>query len=205
MTVAIIGGGIKGLVSAYVLTEAGVDVVVFEKEEELGDHAKTLNFDAVDLDLGFSFLNPASYASLWEMFDILGVDVQTSDVSFSISHDKGNGYEWCSQYDFSSYFAQKKKLLNPFNWQYLTEIINFGNDVDSYLESLEKNPDIDRNETLGQFIKSRGYSENFQNTYLAPVCGSMCSSSREDVMSFSAFFVLSFFRTRHLYQLFGQP
>lgn len=128
-----------------------------------------------------------------EMFDSLGVDVETSDVSFSVSHDKGNGYEWCSQYGFSNYFAQKKKLLNPFNWRNLREIIKFGNDVErfaislaghwtsfgyrlcfsllldlccSYLELLENNPDIDRNETLGQFLKSRGYSENFQNNYL---------------------------------------
>lgn len=135
----------------------------------------------------------ASYATMLEMFDSLGVDVETSDVSFSVSDDKGNGYEWCSQYGFSNYFAQKKKLLNPFNWRDLREIIKFGNDVErfaislsghwtsfghrlcfsllldlcgSYLELLENNPDIDRNETLGQFLKSRGYSENFQNDYL---------------------------------------
>ncbi|GMJ09940.1 hypothetical protein like AT3G23510 [Hibiscus trionum] len=197
--------GIEGLVSAYVLANAGVDVAVYEKEEQLGGHAKTVNFDAVDLDLGFLFLNPARYATLLEMFDSLGVDVETSDVSFSISHDKGNGYEWCSQYGFLNYFAQKKKLLNPFNWQNLREIIKFGNDVESYLGSVENNPDIDRNETLGQFTKSKGYSENFQNTYLAPICGSMWSSSKEDVMNFSAFSVLSFYRTRHLYQQFGQP
>ncbi|KAE8662335.1 putative LRR receptor-like serine/threonine-protein kinase [Hibiscus syriacus] len=147
----------------------------------------------------------ARYATLLETFDSLGVDVETSDVSFSISHDNGNGYEWCSQYGFSNYFAQKKKLLNLFNRHNLREIIKFGNDVESYLGSVENNPDIDRNETLGQFIKSKGYSENFQNTYLAPICSSMWSSSKEDVMNFSAFPVLSFCRTHHLYQQFGQP
>ncbi|XP_039046359.1 uncharacterized protein LOC120186531 isoform X2 [Hibiscus syriacus] len=203
--VAVIGGGIRGLVSAYVLAEAGVPVVVYEKQERLGGHAKTVNFDAVELDLGLLFLNPARYATLLETFDSLGVDVETSDVSFSISHDNGNGYEWCSQYGFSNYFAQKKKLLNLFNRHNLREIIKFGNDVESYLGSVENNPDIDRNETLGQFIKSKGYSENFQNTYLAPICSSMWSSSKEDVMNFSAFPVLSFCRTHHLYQQFGQP
>lgn len=203
--VAVIGGGIRGLVSAYVVAKGGVDVVVYEKEEQLGGDAITVNFDATDLDLCFLFLNPASYATMLEMFDSLGVDVETSDVSFSVSHDKGNGYEWSSQYGFSNYFAQKKKLLNPFNWRNLREIIKFGNDVESYLELLENNPDIDRNETFGQFLKSRGYSENFQNNYLAPISGAMWSSSRKDVMSFSAFSVLSFWRTHHLYQLFGQP
>jgi hypothetical protein len=36
----------------------------------------------------------------------------------------------------------------------------------SYLEVLENDPVVDRNETLGQFVKSRGYSELFQKAYL---------------------------------------
>ena len=71
----------------------------------------------------------ARYATMLEFFDSLGVDVEASDVSFSVSHDKGNGYEWCSQYGFSNLFAHKKKMLNPFNWQDLREIIKFGNDA----------------------------------------------------------------------------
>ncbi|KAE8662336.1 hypothetical protein F3Y22_tig00113548pilonHSYRG00128 [Hibiscus syriacus] len=59
--VAVIGGGIRGLVSAYVLAEAGVPVVVYEKQERLGGHAKTVNFDAVELDLGLLFLNPVRF------------------------------------------------------------------------------------------------------------------------------------------------
>nr|AAM33848.1 cyclopropane synthase [Sterculia foetida] len=205
MGVAVIGGGIQGLVSAYVLAKAGVNVVVYEKEEQVGGHAKTVSFDAVDLDLGLLFLNPARYPTMLELFDSLEVDVEATDVSFSVSHDKGNGYEWCSQYGFSNFLAHKKKMLNPYNWQDLRETIKFGNDVNSYLESLEKNPDIDRNETLGHFVGSKGYSENFLNTYLAPICGSMWSCSKEEVMSFSAYSILSFCRTYHLYQLFGNP
>jgi len=36
----------------------------------------------------------------------------------------------------------------------------------SYLEELDTNLDIDRDETLGQFIKSHDYSELFQKAYL---------------------------------------
>lgn len=35
-----------------------------------------------------------------------------------------------------------------------------------YLEKLEGNPDVDRNETLEHFIKSHGYSELFQKGHL---------------------------------------
>lgn len=35
-----------------------------------------------------------------------------------------------------------------------------------YLEGLQDNPDMDRTETLGQFIKTRNFSELFQKAYL---------------------------------------
>lgn len=60
MRIAVVGAGISGLVSAYVLAKAGVNVVVYEKEDYLGGHAKTVNADGVDLDLGFMVFNRVS-------------------------------------------------------------------------------------------------------------------------------------------------
>lgn len=36
----------------------------------------------------------------------------------------------------------------------------------SFIEELDNNPDMDRNETLGHFVQSRGYSELFQKAFL---------------------------------------
>lgn len=60
MRVAVIGSGISGLVSAYTMAKAGLDVVLYEKEDYLGGHAKTVTFDGVDLDLGFMVFNRVS-------------------------------------------------------------------------------------------------------------------------------------------------
>ncbi|RWW47022.1 hypothetical protein BHE74_00047023 [Ensete ventricosum] len=60
MRVAVVGAGISGLASAYTLAKAGVDVVLYEKEDYLGGHAKTVTFDGVDLDLGFMAFNRVS-------------------------------------------------------------------------------------------------------------------------------------------------
>ncbi|KAL8241752.1 hypothetical protein R6Q59_012054 [Mikania micrantha] len=59
MRVAIVGGGLSGLASAYVLAKAGVEVVLYEKEDHLGAHAKTAVIDGIDLDLGFMVFNQA--------------------------------------------------------------------------------------------------------------------------------------------------
>ncbi|XP_022722300.1 uncharacterized protein LOC111279604 isoform X3 [Durio zibethinus] len=203
MRIAVIGAGISGLVSAYILAKAGVKVVLYEKEDYLGGHAKTVNFDGVDLDLGFMVFNRVTYPNMMEFFEGLGVDMEPSDMSFSVSLD--GGCEWGSRNGLSSLFAQKMNIFNPYFWQMLREMIKFKNDVISYLELLENNPDVDRNETLGQFIKSKGYSELFQKAYLVPVCGSIWYCPIERVMGFSAFSILSFCRDHHLLQLFGRP
>lgn len=57
MRVAVVGGGISGLGASYELAKAGVNVVLYEKEDYLGGHAKTVHFDGIDLDLGFMVFN----------------------------------------------------------------------------------------------------------------------------------------------------
>eukprot|EP00262_Sarcandra_glabra_P015120 TRINITY_DN4593_c0_g2_i1.p1 TRINITY_DN4593_c0_g2~~TRINITY_DN4593_c0_g2_i1.p1 ORF type:complete len:678 (-),score=92.22 TRINITY_DN4593_c0_g2_i1:579-2612(-) len=205
MRVAVIGAGVSGLVSAYVLAKASVEVVLYEKEDYLGGHARTVTVDGVALDLGFMVFNRVTYPNMMEFFESLGIEMETSDMSFSVSLEKGAGCEWGSRNGLSSLFAQKTNALNPYFWQMLHEIIKFKKDVIKYLEELENNPDIDRNETLGHFVESHGYSQLFQKAYLVPICASIWSCSSEGVMNFSAFSVLSFCRNHHLLQLFGRP
>ncbi|MED6194133.1 hypothetical protein PIB30_025689 [Stylosanthes scabra] len=205
MRVAVVGGGISGLVSAYVLAKEGVKAAVYEKEDYLGGHAKTVNVDGFHLDLGFMVFNRVTYPNMMEFFESLGVDMELSDMSFAVSLDGGRGCEWGSRNGLSGLFAQKRNLINPYFWQMIREIIKFKDDVIRYLDMLDNNPDMDRNETLEQFIKSKGYSQLFVNAYLIPICGSIWSCSSEGVMSFSAFSILSFCRNHHLLQLFGRP
>ncbi|PIN25277.1 4,4'-diapophytoene desaturase [Handroanthus impetiginosus] len=53
MRVAVVGGGISGLVAAYVVAKDGAEVVLYEREDSLGGRAKTVTVDGNALDLGF--------------------------------------------------------------------------------------------------------------------------------------------------------
>ena len=101
-----------------------------------------------------------------ELFKNLGVDIEVSDMSFSVSLNNGRGYEWGTRNGLSSLFAQKRNILNPYFWHMITEFNKFKEDALNYIEEMERNPDTDRNETLREFVKSHGYSALFQKAYL---------------------------------------
>jgi len=143
-----------------------------------------------------------------EWFEGLGVEMEISDMSFSVSTQLGTSAsrcEWGSRNGISGLLAQKSNALSPSFWRMIREILKFKNDALKYLEDHENNPDMDRNETLGQFIQSHGYSQFFQEAYLIPICACIWSCPSQGVLGFSAFFVLSFCRNHHLLQLFGRP
>ncbi|XP_071726326.1 uncharacterized protein [Rutidosis leptorrhynchoides] len=201
--VGIVGAGISGLVSAYLLTKAGVKVVLYEKDYDLDNNAKIVTVDGVDLDLEMLAFNQVTCPNTMEFIEMLGVDVEISDMSFSFSLDKGNGFEWGTRNGLSSVFAQNLNALNPFFLRMLREFTKFKNDVIRYLEEAENNKDIGFNETLWDITRSHGYSELFINSYLVPICSALFSCPAEAVLRLSAFTCLSYIRDHHLFQLFN--
>ncbi|KAJ9538275.1 hypothetical protein OSB04_031008 [Centaurea solstitialis] len=140
-----------------------------------------------------------------EFFETLGVDMEISNMSFSVSLDEGHGYEWGNRNSFSSLFAQKMNVLNPCFLKILRELTNFKDDVLRYLQEVEHNQNNGYSETLSDFIQSHGYSELFQKAYLVPICSSIWPSPIEEVMKFSVSSILSYFRNHHLFQFFNGP
>ncbi|KAL7597140.1 hypothetical protein Lser_V15G29409 [Lactuca serriola] len=205
MRVAVVAGGISGLVSAHVLAKAGLEVVLYEMNKCLDSGSKTISVNGVEVDLSFMPFNQVTYPNMMEFFTKLGVNMEISDKSFSVSLVEGNGYEWGSRNGLSSMFAQKGNMINPYFLKMLWELTKFKNDVLRYLEEFQHNQDISHNDTLWDFIKSHGYSELFQKAYLVPICSSLWSCPAHVVMRLSAFSALSYFHNHHLFQIFNGP
>ncbi|WP_135819791.1 NAD(P)/FAD-dependent oxidoreductase [Halostella litorea] len=66
-TVAVVGGGLAGLVAARRLAEAGVDVQLFEREAEVGGRVRTTREDGFVFDRGFQVLFTAYPAAEREL------------------------------------------------------------------------------------------------------------------------------------------
>lgn len=52
MKVAVIGSGFSGMLASYLLEKEGIDVTVYEKEERIGGHCKTIESKNVYIELG---------------------------------------------------------------------------------------------------------------------------------------------------------
>ncbi|AQK48315.1 uncharacterized protein [Zea mays] len=208
MRVAMVGSGLSGLVAAHELARSGgVRVTVYEKEDHLGG-AKTVAVDGgaeegrVLVDLGPVVFNPVTSPNLMEWFERLGVEMCTSDMSFSASmrlNKSSESFEWGSRSGMSGVLAQKSNLLSPRFWLVVHEIFKFKNHALKYLEDHRSGPN--RNETLGQFILSHRYSQLFQDAYLIPMCACIWPSPSHEILGFPALFVLSFFRDNQLLEI----
>src|SRR5579884_1534701 len=107
MRIAVIGSGISGLGSAYVLRQAH-DVEVFERDLRAGGHANTVVHDGLALDTGFLVHNVVNYPLLTRLFDELGVRTHASEMSFSVAC-AGCGLEYSGRRPF----AQPRNAAQP--------------------------------------------------------------------------------------------
>ena len=91
MRIAIIGTGISGMTSAYLLSEDH-EVVVFEANDYVGGHTNTvdvsLNGQQYAVDTGFIVFNEKTYPNFVKLMKRLDVSWQNSVMSFSVQCEK---------------------------------------------------------------------------------------------------------------------
>ena len=128
--IAVIGAGIGGLASAYLLHEQGKSVTLFESEARCGGHALTFDTDIVGpVDLGFQVCNLATYPHLMGLLRCLGVDTEPSDMSFSLSTPE---IEWGSL-SLSGMFPPTSRTSPRFLYMW-AEIIRFSKNATEVLD-----------------------------------------------------------------------
>jgi phytoene dehydrogenase-like protein len=126
MKIAVIGSGIAGLASSWVLSRKH-DVTLFEANDYLGGHTHT---HAIELggrnyavDTGFIVFNPSNYPLLSKLFAELGVESQPTTMSFAVRNER-SGLEYNAT-SLSGLFCQKRNLVSPRFLGMLRDIARF--------------------------------------------------------------------------------
>ena len=88
MKIAVVGSGISGLSAAYYLSK-NHHVDLFEKEDHFGGHSHTIdlniNTKKIAVDIGFIVFNFKTYPNLIKFFNENKIEIEKSDMSFSVS------------------------------------------------------------------------------------------------------------------------
>ena len=161
MKVAIIGSGISGLTSAYLLNKHH-EIKVFEANDYIGGHTHThtIKMDGVDyeVDSGFIVYNENTYPNFIRLLKELKVQTQISSMGFSVT-SKNNKIEYAGN-SLNSIFAQRKNIFNPSFYKMLYEINRFNKESKTHLR------DLDYLKTLGDYLDKYGYSSEFIHHYI---------------------------------------
>lgn len=177
--IAVIGAGVAGLTSAYLLSRRH-EVHVFEREDRIGGHTHTVTVETSDgpvaVDTGFIVHNPARYPYFLRLMGELGVGTAPSDMSFAFH---GKTLEWCSR-GLNGLLTQRRNLFDPAFWSLWREVARF-NRAACHL-AREGSAEL----TMGAFLDGHGFSPFFRRNYLYPMAGAIWSTDVEAMEIFPA-------------------
>lgn len=199
--IAVVGSGIAGLASAWLLADR-YEVTLFEAGSYFGGHSNTVDVTLEGMthpvDTGFLVHNDLTYPNLIALFELLGVPVHESDMSFGVSISDPD-IEWAGT-NLATVFAQPRNLFRPSFLSMLREILRFNKSAHAYLRQVQSDP-----MTLGELLSHHGYGKPMQDWYLLPMAAAIWSSSVKDILQFPAQTFLQFCLNHRLLQIEGRP
>ena len=199
MKIAVVGSGISGLSAAYYLSKKN-HVDLFEKEDHFGGHSHTidLNFgsEKVSVDIGFIVFNFKTYPNLINFFEENKIEIEKSDMSFSVSVRNTN-FEYCGK-GLNGIFSNKSNLINLKFLRMFFDILNFYKKCDNL-----KN--FDEKITLGEYLTQNKLSKEFTNYHLIPMVSAIWSMPPYEANKMPLKFFLKFFQNHGLFKLKDRP
>lgn len=200
MRIAVIGGGISGLSAAWMLSQQH-SVTVFESEPRPGGHSRTIQFSLdgqnYSIDVGFIVYNDRTYPLFMELLQLLGVPGVPTEMSFAVRCDR-TGVEY-SGTSLNGLFAQRSRLLSPSFIRMVLDILRFNSlgttDADC----------VGSTETVGQYLRRRGFGNSFKDHYLLPMGAAIWSCPMGTFADFPIQFILEFYRNHGLLSLTRRP
>jgi predicted NAD/FAD-binding protein len=199
MRIAIIGSGISGLTSAYLLSRHH-EVSVFEANDYLGGHTHTVDVDVPSgkygIDTGFIVFNNWTYPNFIKMMSEVGVEWQDSAMSFSVKTES-TGLEYNGT-SINTLFAQRLNFFRPSFHRMIQDILRFNKESLAELDS-------GTTEKLGPYLRRNRYSEEFKNNYIVPMGAAIWSSSAAQMDEFPIEYFVRFFKNHGMLSVKDRP
>ncbi|MGG5240293.1 NAD(P)/FAD-dependent oxidoreductase [Pseudomonas lurida] len=202
MKIAIIGSGIAGLTSAYLLSRRH-DITLFEAGDRIGGHTHTVNVTvegkSYAVDTAFIVFNDWTYPHFIRLLGQIGVKFKPTEMSFSVC-DENTRFEYNGN-NLNSLFAQRRNILSPGFWGMLRDILRFNRQAPLDLQEQRISAEM----TLGDYLEAGGYGPRFILHYIVPMGAAIWSMSLVDMLKFPLQFFVRFFKNHGLLSVNNRP
>lgn len=199
--IAVVGGGIAGLASAWLLARAA-RVTLFEAGAYVGGHTNTvdvhLDGHSFAVDTGFLVFNERTYPNLCALFRLIDVPVAKSEMSFGVSL-RTPDLEWAGS-DLNTVFAQRGNLARPAMWRMLADILRF-NRAATAMANTGTAPDM----SLGDYLDTARYGQSFRDWYLLPMAAAIWSCPTRTMLDYPLATFVRFCHNHGLVRVLDRP
>lgn len=200
MQIAVVGSGIAGLASAWLLSREH-EVTLFEANGYFGGHTHTHDVEQQGrryrVDSGFIVFNPAHYPLLTRMFRELNVASQPTTMSFSVQCE-ASGLEYNAA-TLDGLFCQRRNLCSPRFLGMVRDLMRFYRAAPALLNSPHPGP------TLREYLSEHAYGEAFREEHLVPMASALWSSPRARILEFPARYLVQFMVNHQMLQAGDRP
>jgi len=202
MKIAVIGSGISGLSAAHYLSKK-YKVDLFEKNDHFGGHSYTVEVpsnnsnEIISVDLGFIVFNKVNYPNLVKLFEQLQVNYEKSNMSFSVSL-KHSDIEYSGS-GLKGLFANKYNIFDLDFIKMIKEIFSF------YKMANKMKKEEFKNQTLGEFLKSRKMSNYFTKYHIIPMVSAIWSMPTDLAYEMPMSLFINFFQNHGLFKIKNRP
>ncbi len=211
LNIAVIGSGIAGLSSAWLLSHKH-QVTLFEADHRLGGHSHTVNVLQADsrfqpVDTGFIVYNERTYPNLTALFRHLGVATEPAEMTFGVSLDNGR-LEYAGT-DLRGLLAQPLNLFRPRFWMMIKDLLRFYREAPADVAQLQEHSagmtNVGGMPSLGDYLDSKGYGRAFREDHLYPMAAAIWSTPAADIASYPAASFIRFCDNHGLLKIKDRP
>ncbi len=200
MRIAVVGSGIAGLASAWLLSREH-DVTLYERNDYFGGHTHTHDVEVggerFAVDTGFIVFNPPQYPLLNAMFEELGIESQPTTMSFAVKNER-SGLEYNAT-SLNGLFCQRRNLVSPRFLGMVRDILRFYREAPALLESDADGP------TLGDYLVEHRYGGAFRDDHIVPMASALWSSPAVEILKFPAKYLVQFMSNHRMMQADARP
>jgi uncharacterized protein len=195
--IAVVGGGVSGLVAAHLLHREH-QVTVFEAGAYAGGHTNTIEVETargpLAVDTGFIVFNDRNYPRFEALLGELGVASQPSQMSFGVSD---GDFEYAST-SANGLYAKRSHLVSPTFQRMIADVPRFQRRARELLSSPGE-------PSLREWLEGLGLSDAFVERVIVPQAAAVWSADPEQMWTFPARFLVEFFDNHGMLGLRGRP